>query len=100
VPERLRDRLPKRIKLPNGGDGILYEDGRISFGGTSQFAGRGPREFDPCIECLDEGAGYGGPAQRLAEQDADGIDAEVLFNFTPRHKDAELVQAMVRAQND
>jgi len=99
VPEKFRDRLPKTIKLPNGGDGVQYEDGRVQFGGTSHFAGVSPEKFDPCIEILTEGAGYGSPQQRLQEQDTDGIDAEILFNFTPRHKEADFVQAMVRAQN-
>jgi uncharacterized protein len=99
VPEKLRDRLPKRIKLPNGGDAFVHEDGRVSYGGTSHFAGYGPERFDPRDERYDEAVGYGPAEQRLREQDADGVDAEVLFDFTPRYKDDELVRAIVRAQN-
>src|SRR6184192_1321624 len=100
VSERFRDRLPRRISLPNGGDGFLHEDGHVTYGGTSHFAGHGPERFNPCVERYDEEVGYGSPEQRLKEQDADGVDAEVLFDFTPRYRDTEFVQAMVRAQND
>jgi len=100
VPGRLRDRLPRRISLPNGGDGFVHPDGGVTHGGTSHFAGHGPQGFDPRVERYDDEVGYGSPEQRLKEQDIDGVDAEVLFDFTPRHKDDDLVKAMVRAQNE
>jgi uncharacterized protein len=100
VPERFRDRLPRRITLPNGGDGFVGEDGRVTYGGTSHFAGHGPMNFNPCVEQYDVEVGYGDAQQRLREQDKDGVDAEVLFNFTPRNKDKDLVLAMVRAENE
>ena len=40
VPEKYRDRLPKLIKLPNGGDGTQSEDGTVTYGGTAHFCGR------------------------------------------------------------
>jgi len=100
VPERFRDQLPLRIKLPNGGDAHQSPDGSVFYGGTSHFAGHGPRNFDPCVEKYDEEVGYGSAEQRLQEQDADGIDAEILFDFIPRFQDKDLVQAVVRAHND
>ncbi len=99
VPAPFRDRLPKTIKLPNGGDGVMDASGRVTYGGTAHFCGHGPEGFDPTILKFESEAGYGGPAQRLKEQDADGVDAELLFRFTPRDKDAALVQAMVHAEN-
>jgi predicted TIM-barrel fold metal-dependent hydrolase len=100
VPKQFQDRLPRRITLPNGGDGIQYPDGRVSYGGTSHFAGHGPEAFDPRVERYGKEAGYGPPDERIKEQEIDGVDAEVLFSFAPRDKDAELVRAMVRAQNE
>ena len=45
VPERFRDQLPLRIKLPNGGDAHQSPDGSVFYGGTSHFAGHGPRSL-------------------------------------------------------
>ncbi len=100
VPEKFRDRLPKTIKLPNGGDGVIDDGGRVTYGGTAHYCGHGPEGFDPTILKYDSEAGYGGPEQRLKEQDIDGVDAEILFRFTPRDKDGDLVRAMVRAENE
>ena len=44
MPEQFRAHLPKRVKLPNGGDGLQSEDGRITYGGTGQFP---PRHYHP-----------------------------------------------------
>jgi len=99
VPKHLHDRLPRRVTLPNGGDGIVHEDGRMTFGGTSHFAGYGPERFDPRVERFGKEVGYGDGQQRLAEQDRDGVDAEVLFDFIPRYKGDDLVQAIVHAKN-
>jgi predicted TIM-barrel fold metal-dependent hydrolase len=100
VPEKYRDRLPKLVKLPNGGDGIQNEEGNITYGGTAHFAGHGPEDFDPTIVHYDGEAGYGSPDQRLKEQDVDGIDAEILFSFGgARSKDREMGVAVVTAYN-
>ena len=50
VPEKFRDRLPREIELPDGREGTIDEEGRISYGGTGHFAGQGPENFDPA-EC-------------------------------------------------
>ncbi len=100
VPEKYRDRLPKPIKLPNGGDGTQDAEGNVTYGGTGHFAGHGPEDFDPTIAHFDVEAGHGPADRRLQEQDVDSIDAEILFSFTPRHKDREMALAVVRAYND
>ena len=102
IPEQYRDRLPKRVKLPNGGDGTMTADGRITYGGTGYFAGHGPEDFDPTIAHYDNEVGFGGPEQRLKEQEVDGVDAEILFSFAGggRDQDTEMAWAVVHAYND
>lgn len=85
VPKQYRDRAPRRIKLANGGDGLLIEGRPLVYGGTSQYAGRPPENFDPTVLDFDSTPGCGSPEQRLREQDQDGIDAEVLFALDVRN---------------
>jgi len=101
VPAEYRDRLPRLVKLANGGDGTMDEDGRITYGGTAHFAGHGPEDFDPTILHFDTEAGYGPPDQRLKEQDIDGVDAEILFSFGGgRGKDRDMAVAVARGYNE
>src|SRR3954452_2710882 len=80
VPDMYRDRAPRRIKLPGGGDGFIGENSPLVFGGTGQYSGRDPEEFNPMVAVdFDTSVGCGPPEQRLREQDADGITAELLF---------------------
>ena len=41
VPKQYRERAPRRIKLANGRDGLLFEGSRLVYGGTSLYGGRG-----------------------------------------------------------
>jgi len=103
VPEKYRHRLPKLIKIPNGGDGLQAEDGRIAWGGTGHFAGHKLEEYDPRIVIFDDEAGAGPPSQRVREQDLDGVDAELIFggaSYPPRFKDTETTVAVKRAYNE
>jgi predicted TIM-barrel fold metal-dependent hydrolase len=102
LPAELRDRVPKRVKLPNGGDGLLQADGSISHGGTGHFCGHTPEDFDPTIVHFEDEVGHGGPEQRIKEQTVDGIDGEVLFGFLGGRagRDPGYASAMVRAYND
>ncbi|MPZ13868.1 MAG: amidohydrolase family protein [Chloroflexi bacterium] len=100
VPKQYRDRLPKLVKLPNGGDGTLHEDGTVIYGGTAHFCGHAPEEFDPTILRHDQEAGHGSPEHRLHEQDVDGVDAEILFSFGGgRGHDREMAIAVAGAYN-
>ena len=78
VPEKYRGLAPRRIQLPDGGDGFVVEGG-IYRGGVNLYAGKRPEDFRPIGLKWDEMAGTGDSAQRLREMDADAVDAEVLY---------------------
>ena len=99
VPKQYRDRAPRRIKLANGHDGVLLEGSRLVYGGTSLYGGRPPETFDPTFMDFDKTPGCGSAAQRLREQDQDGIDAEVLFALDVRNS-AIRDKAALAAIND
>lgn len=108
VPEEFRDRAPRLVALREGGEGWIVEGSPLIHNGQNVAAGRplkvkGGSYWDP------DGApvpGTGGPRQRLAEQDQDGIDAEILFppvfisRFIENIEDRMAYLAMVRAFND
>src|SRR5262249_15215246 len=81
VPDAYRDRAPRRIRTGDGGDSWLVEGVPLIHTGSNLTAGepvqaRGKSYWRP------DGSrttGAGDAAQRLHEQDVDGIDAEVLF---------------------
>ncbi len=105
VPARYRELAPRRVKLPDGGEAIVASNGSMYFGATGNYAGHTPEDFDP-INAFDwdHAIGSGPPAQRLQEQDQDGVDAELLFpgssaTHGTRLKDAAAHQAMLRAYN-
>ena len=78
VPEKYRDRAPRLIKLPNGGDGIIVEGQPVYVLGLA-VAGRPYEQHQLTGLNYATSAGSGSPEQRLQEQDRDGIDGEVLY---------------------
>ena len=103
VPAKYRDRAPRRIKLPDGGDAYLGEG---VTGGTEHYAGHTPENFNPMLPVnLDEVPGSGPPSQRLAEQDADHTDAELLYPSSSAMKGCrgikndDAYRAVIRAYN-
>ena len=103
VPQRYRDRAPRRVKLADGRDAILEEGQPLEYRGTALFAGKSPEEFNPVHLDFESSAGAGSPRQRLAEQDADGIDGELLFATEARNtkiKDRGAFLALIQAFND
>lgn len=103
VPAKYRDRAPRRIKLANGMDAIVEEGRPPEVSGTNQFAGKSPEEFSPVGLDFNNARGAGSPEERLKEQDADGIDAEVLYATEARNtaiRDRDAFLAIVRAFND
>jgi len=80
VPAGLREKAPRTIKLPDGGDAILVE-GQAPY--PAPFldlrAGRTNETWEPLGVTVDDTAGVGPPEQRLREQDMDALHAEVLF---------------------
>jgi predicted TIM-barrel fold metal-dependent hydrolase len=108
VPEAHRDRAPRLVKLAGGGEGWIVEGMPMIHNGQNVSAGRAMKVLGQSY-WLDDGtpaAGTGSPQQRLHEQDADGLDAEVLYPpvFITRYieniADPEAYLAMVRAYND
>jgi predicted TIM-barrel fold metal-dependent hydrolase len=103
VPARYRDRAPRRIKLADGRDAIVEEGQPLEYRGTNLFAGKSPDDFNPTYLDFDHSAGTGSPEQRLKEQDADGIDGELLFATEARNtklKDRGAFLAILKAFND
>jgi len=108
MPANLRDKAPRTIKLPDGGDALLIE-GQPPY--PAPFldlrAGRTNETWVPFGATVDDTAGVGPPEQRLEEQDMDNLHAEVLFpnmQVGPRLwralADEDVYRATVRAYND
>jgi uncharacterized protein len=107
VPEKWKDRAPRLIKLPEGGEGWIIEGQPLLKNGQN-ITGRGPIRFDAGSYFRPDGSpndGAGPAEQRLREQDEDGIDAEVLFppvfatRFLEGIGDREVYRSMIRAYN-
>jgi predicted TIM-barrel fold metal-dependent hydrolase len=78
VPEKYRDRAPRLITLPNGGDGIIVEGQPVYVLGLA-VAGRPYEEHQLTGLNYATSAGAGSPEQRLQEQERDGLDGEILY---------------------
>jgi predicted TIM-barrel fold metal-dependent hydrolase len=105
VPAAHRDRAPRLVKLDNGGDAWIIEGQSLKVCGL-EVCGENFEDYDVTGVSYDGSPGTGDPAQRLAEQDRDGIDAEVLFagvggpNFWRSIKNDEAYKAVVHAYNE
>jgi uncharacterized protein len=80
IAPEYRDRAPRRVQTPEGGDSWLIEGSPLQHTASNLTAGqpvtRRRSHWNP------DGSrfpGTGDGAQRLREQDQDGIDAEILF---------------------
>lgn len=107
VPDKWKDRAPRLVELPDGGEGWLIE-GQPMMRNGQNITGRGPIRFDYGSYYKADGSpndGAGSPEQRLREQDEDGIDAEVLFppvfasRFLEGIQDREVYCSLIRAYN-
>lgn len=105
VPAKYRDRAPRLVKLPTGGDGIIVENRPLYVVGLA-VTGK-PYEHHALTGVTYEGnPGTGSPDQRLREQDQDRVDAEVLFTsagnlrFWRGIHDDEAYRAVVHAYNE
>jgi predicted TIM-barrel fold metal-dependent hydrolase len=107
VPERWRDRAPRLVRLPEGGEGWIIEGQPMLHNGPN-ITGRGPIRFRHASYWKADGTpaeGAGDACQRLREQDEDGIDAEVLFppvfasRFLEGIADPAVYAAMISAFN-
>jgi predicted TIM-barrel fold metal-dependent hydrolase len=105
VPKPHRDRAPRLVKLPTGGDGVLSENTPLYAVGLG-VAARPYEEHRVYGVTYEGNAGTGTPEQRLAEQDQDGVDAEVMFTSTGNAvawrniKDDNAYRAVVHAWNE
>jgi predicted TIM-barrel fold metal-dependent hydrolase len=108
IPERHRDRAPRTVRLPDGGEAIAIEGlppQEIFF--LDHRAGRALDQWGPFGLSREGQVGTGPPDERLKEMETDGLDAEVLFpsetagpGLWRRIKDDEAYTAIVRAYND
>ena len=108
MPVRYRDKAPRTIKMPDGGDALLVEGQEprpVPF--LDLRAGRSNETWQPFGVTVADTAGVGPPEQRIAEQDQDGLEAEVLFpnmQMGPRlwrtMSDDDAYRTAVRAYND
>jgi len=74
-----RDQAP-RIESTDEGDFRVFEGRRTPINALSNLAGKKPEEFTGTVRRLDDQrSGAWDPAARLVDQDADGVDAEVLY---------------------
>jgi len=82
LPEKYQDRAPKLITLPDGGGDAWLMEGMPLTYASQNLRGRGKVKFAGQSYFKEDGSrtdGAGDGAQRLREQDEDGIDAELLF---------------------
>jgi uncharacterized protein len=107
VPEQWKDRAPRLIDLPDGGEAWVVEGQPLLRNGQN-ITGRGPISFGTASYYREDGSpndGAGPAEQRLREQDEDGIDAEVLFppvfatRFLEGIADRDVYRSMIRAYN-
>ncbi len=105
VPAKYRDRAPRMVKLPDGGDGIIIEGRDVYVLGLA-ITGK-PYEEHKLFGLTYQGSpGAGSPEERIKEQDQDGVDGEVLFtsagnlSFWRGIKNDEAYRAVVHAYNE
>lgn len=106
LPKKFQEWAPKKVHLPDGGEGFVIKNSKPVVGMQSLFAGHSVEEYTP-FGTPWSGAGTGSAKQRLKEQDTDGVDAEVLY-ASPQFlrlcrtamSDMDAYHAMLRAYND
>src|SRR5260370_8713515 len=108
VPEKYRDRAPRTVRLPDGGDAQLIEGQPLLEANFLDLrAGRAEGTWQPFGLKVADAAGTGSPEQRVKEQDTDGLEAEVLFPamvagpvFWRNISHDDVYKAIIRAYND
>ena len=73
VPAKYRDKMPRTVPHPDGGDAIQIEGAPLfQVAYLDLRAGRTAEDWQPFGVCVEETASVGSPEQRLREQDQDG----------------------------
>jgi hypothetical protein len=105
VPIKYRERAPRLIDLPGGGNAVAVENRPLYIVGLA-LGGRPFEEHAPRGLRYDNSAGAGNAEQRVREQEQDGVDGEVLFlggvgpNLWRGIKDNDAYKAMFHAYNE
>jgi len=108
VPDKWKDRAPRLITLPDGGGDAWMMEGMPLTYASQNLKGRGKVKFAGQSYYNPDGSradGTGDGAQRLREQDEDGIDAEILFapvfaaRFLEKIPERDVYMSMVQAYN-
>src|SRR5258706_6115511 len=104
VQDKYRERAPKRVKMANASDAVVIDDGKPNTIGITRSVRVAHIDLAKQVPTFETCAGTGTSQQRLAEQDQDGIDCEVLFSqitFVLRQtKDDDLYRDCIRAYNE
>jgi predicted TIM-barrel fold metal-dependent hydrolase len=107
VPEKYRERAPRLIKTATGGDAWVIEGQAAREVPSDLYGGKGRENWQPFGQTYEGTAGTGPAEQRVAEQDRDGLDAEVLYPaqvggpwLWRNIPDDDAYKAIVRAYND
>ena len=79
VPKRMRERVPRIERLEHGDAWIMEGVPEPVAFGFTVCAGNKPEDLRDWMFVEEMRAGGWDPAVRIKEQDADGVDAEVLF---------------------
>jgi predicted TIM-barrel fold metal-dependent hydrolase len=104
IDPAFRDRAPKIVRDRRGGDAFEVEGMPLIVLGSLAAAGIDPREISPVGHSYDQlHRGGSDPKARLADQDRDGIAAEVIYPSVGmvlcNHADADFKQACMWAYN-
>ncbi len=105
VPAKYKERAPRLIDLPDGGNAVAVENRSLYIVGLA-LGGRPFEEHAPRGHRYENSAGAGSPEQRVREQVQDGVDGEVLFlggigpNIWRGIKDNDAYKAMFHAYNE
>src|SRR5258707_1110293 len=108
VPEKYRDRAPRTVALPDGGDAQPIDGQALLEANFLDLrAGRAEGPWQPFGLKVADAAGTGSAEQRVKEQDEDGLDAEVLSRamvagrvFWRNISHDDPYKAVIRAYND
>ena len=104
VQAKWRERAPKRVKMPNGSDAVVIDGGKANTIGITRSVRVAHADLAKQVPTFETCAGTGTPQKRLAEQDQDGIDCEILFSqitFVLRQtKDDDFYRDCIRAYNE
>ena len=104
VPAKYQDHVPRKVRMPDGGDAIMIGD-KPQYG-QGNLVGRPYANRWPLDRRLDDKPGGGSPEQRVREQDIDGVDGEILFTHAAsadyyRHiKNRAAFNAVIHAWNE